>query len=170
MAAEGGERVRRCILLAAFLLGTVSAGAAQETIFVIRHTEKAAEGVDPDITEAGRERAAAWARLLSDAGLDHVFTSDAKRTQETGKIIAGHLGLPIDSLPVADITDLVDTLEFDHEHQNVLIVGHTETIPGILERLGAEDQVKLGQEDYDNLFVLVATGSDKRRVIRLHMP
>ena len=95
----------------------------------------AMEGADPDITEAGRDRAAAWARLLSDAGLDLVITSDAKRTRETGGIIAEHLGLPTDSLPAADVAGLVDMLEFDHAEDRVLIVGHTETIPGMLELL-----------------------------------
>ncbi|MDI3335192.1 phosphoglycerate mutase family protein [Defluviimonas aestuarii] len=162
--------MRLLLLSAALMLGTAPAGTAQEAVFIIRHAEKATDGQDPDITEAGRERANAWARLLSDAGLDHVITSDARRTRETGKIIADSLGLPFGSLPVADVTGLLDMLEFDHMDDRVLIVGHTETIPGILERLGATDKIELGQNDYDNLFVLVASDAEPRRVIRLHMP
>ena len=47
-----------------------------------------------------------------------------------------------------------------------LIVGHSNTVPDVLTRLGIANPPKLGDADYDNLFVV--TGGDKPALIRLH--
>jgi phosphohistidine phosphatase SixA len=45
---------------------------------------------------------------------------------------------------------------------NLLVVGHSNTVPEIVKALGGE-AVAIGDSDYDNLFVLTATQS-----LRLH--
>lgn len=143
---------------------------AQVAVYVIRHGEKESSGADPALTEAGRDRAAAWAEMLRPSALKIVLTSDAKRTQETGGIIAGSLGIPHKALPLQDVAGLADLIEFDHDEDNVLIVGHAETIPGILSSLGSPTAVAISQDDFANLFVLVRLGTDEPQLIRLRMP
>ena len=169
MKAEGNEM--RVLALAFWL--AISAGlpaTAQEAVFIIRHAEKELGGDDPSITEEGKARAAAWADMLQHVGLDVVFTSDAKRTQQTGEIIAAKLGLPLNSMNRADTAGLTDTLSFDYEEDVVLIVGHAETIPGILQNLGVSDNIEVDQTDFSNLFLLFQPGSDEPRLVRLRMP
>lgn len=144
--------------------------SAQDAAYVIRHTEKELSGDDPAITEEGKARASAWAEMLAHVGLDVVFTSDAKRTQQTGAIIAEKLGLPLSSVNRADTAGLIDALSFDHEEDTVLVVGHTETIPGILENLGAFEDIDISQTDFANLFILLQPGVDESRLIRMRMP
>ncbi|PLX43580.1 MAG: hypothetical protein C0605_03820 [Hyphomicrobiales bacterium] len=161
----------RAIALAVWLI--ISAGlpvAAQEAVFIIRHAEKELSGADPSITKAGKLRAAAWAKMLRHVGLDVVFTSDAKRTRQTGEIIAASLGLPLHARNRADTAGLTDTLSFDHEEDVVLIVAHAETIPGILQNLGVSGNIKVSQADFANLFIVAQPGSDKARLLRLQMP
>ena len=155
-------------LLAAMVLSC--AAAAQEAVYVIRHAEKELTGDDPSITPEGEARAAAWAEMLQNVELDVVFTSDAKRTQETGNIIANRLGLPIHSVDRADTTALIDMLSFDHDDDTVLVVGHAETIPGILESLGAFNEIEISQSDFANLFILLQPEADEPRLIRMRMP
>lgn len=161
--------MRVFLIALSLLMGLRLPALSQEVVYIIRHAEKAA-GEDPTLTPSGRRRAAGWAEMLSQAGLDLVLTSDAARTRETGGVIADALGLPHDSLPAEDIAGLVDTLQFDHEGDVVLIVGHTETIPGILEYLGATESVELARDDYASLFVLLDAGGSAPRMIRLRMP
>ncbi len=97
-------------LLAAMVISY--AAAAQEAVYVIRHAEKENAGDDPSITQEGQARAAAWAEMLQTVELDVVFTSDAKRTQQTGNIIADKLGLPTQTVDRADTTGLIDILSF----------------------------------------------------------
>jgi len=144
--------------------------AAQEVVYVIRHAEKEIIGEDPSITDEGKARAAAWAEMLQHAELDVVFTSDAKRTQETGAIIAEILELPTHSVDRADSTGLTDVLSFDHEEDVVLVVGHAETIPAIIESLGAFNEIEISQTDFANLFIVVQPGGEELRLIRMRMP
>lgn len=143
---------------------------AQEAIYIIRHAEKELTGEDPKLTDIGRKRAAAWAEMLMHAKLDVAITSDARRTRETGEIIAKTLGLPKKEIPKQDVTGLVDLLQFDHEEDSVLVVGHTETIPNILAKLGVVDVVEISKDDFANLFILFAPGSGERQLVRLRMP
>ncbi len=143
---------------------------AQETVYLIRHAEKELSGSDPALTPAGRQRAADWADMLRNVGLDKIFTSDALRTRETGGIIATALDLPRSALPRRDIVGLIDTLEFDHAEDTILVVGHAETIPGILESLGASESLSIEKDEFDNLFILVRPASAESALIHLRMP
>ena len=160
----------RLFFLTIFTAMTAFASLAQEAVYVIRHSEKELSGDDPAITAEGEARAAAWAEMLKHAGIDVVFTSDAKRTQQTGEIIAEKLGLPLNSASRADSAGLVDALSFDHEEDTVLVVGHAETIPGILGSLGAFEDIDISQTDFANLFILLQPGEDESRLIRIVMP
>jgi hypothetical protein len=49
---------------------------------------------------------------------------------------------------------------------NVLVVGHSNTVPAVIKQLGVTVPVTIGESDYDNLFI-VTTGAEPR-MIRLH--
>ncbi|SFM52254.1 SixA phosphatase family protein [Shimia aestuarii] len=142
---------------------------AQELVLAIRHAEKQ-DGPDPALTEDGRARAANWATMLRPVGLDVVITSEARRTVETGTLIANALDLPLISFPANTPSALLDALEFDHEGDRVLIVGHVETLPGILTALGAPDPVEMTQAQFDRLFILNAPNSGAATLNELRMP
>ena len=144
--------------------------AAQDAIYLIRHGEKELSGADPTLTPEGRQRAQDWAVMIANVGLDAIITSDALRTQETGGIIANALGLEINALPKGDVAGLVDSLEFDHEEETVLIVAHAETIPQILEYMGVLENVTIDQSEFGNLYVVLRSSSDSPTYIHLLMP
>ena len=159
------------LVLVALLVGVPASQAfAEAAVYIIRHGEKELTGADPALTEAGRERAAGWAEMLRAVDLKIILTSDAKRTRETGGIIARSLGIPHKALPVQDVAGLTDLIDFDHEDDNVLIVGHTETIPQILSNLGSIENVEINQSDFANLFILARQETDEPQLIRLRMP
>lgn len=108
--------------------------------------------------------------MLRPAGLDAIITSDALRTRQTGGIIADALGLEATALPREDIAGLLDVLEFDHEADTVLIVGHAETIPRILTKLGLSEDVSIDQSAFANLFVVLRPASDDPILLHLRMP
>lgn len=164
---ERETHMLKCVLPLVFFLSSLQA-SAQEAFFLIRHAEKA-EGNNPPITEAGRERAARWAVMLADAGVGKVFTSTARRTMETGDIIADALGVETEALAPDDIASLMDLLSFDHEDDRILIVGHTETIPHILTELGAFDLVDMPDEDFARLFAVFPNGGEPV-IVDMRMP
>lgn len=143
---------------------------AQEAAFIIRHAEKQASGDDPGLTEQGRFRATAWAEMLSEVGVEHIITTDARRTQETGTIIADLLGVTQSQVGITDVAALIDLLSFDHADDKVLVVAHRETIPSIVTGLGSFEEVEIGISDYANLFVLTPSDSGEMLLTRLRMP
>ena len=62
---------------------------------------------------------------------------------------------------------LAKKLTANHPGQSVLVAGHSNTLPGILEALGVEKAVKIGHEDHDNLFVVVLEPGRRPHVITL---
>jgi len=151
------------VLLACGVL--VSTGAAQSTIFIVRHAEKAQNsGDDPDLSEAGRARAESLANLLKDAAISAIYTSDAKRTQQTAAPLAKVLHVEPATIAAKDRAALVTKIR--NSSGNVLIVGHSNTIPELIKSLGITTPVTIADNDYDNLFVVVL--EEKPRLIRLH--
>jgi hypothetical protein len=101
---------RRLIIIAAIPLFTLSAVAASPIIFVVRHAEKSADGNDPDLSAAGQERAEALARIVKDAEITAIFTTEFKRTQETAAPIAKELHVSPTVIPADQIFALVEKL------------------------------------------------------------
>ncbi|MFD0981021.1 SixA phosphatase family protein [Tropicimonas aquimaris] len=164
--------MKTILLLTSILasLGWGSAATAQEMVFVIRHGEKEAEGDDPPLTAAGRRRAEAWADLLKTSGIDIVLHTDAARSRETGEIIAASLDMERTEVPMTDTAGLMDLLVFDHAEDTVLVIAHTETIPGILFQLGVETPPDVKDDDFANLFLVAPVGDGAPVFVVLRMP
>jgi broad specificity phosphatase PhoE len=143
----------------------VSATAAQSTIFIVRHAEKAdGAGNDPDLSETGRSRAEALAKMLKDTGVTAIYATEFKRTQQTAAPLAKILGLDVTIVPAKDSTALIAKLR--DSHGNVLVVGHGNTIPDLIKGIGIATPINIAENDYDNLFVVVL--DEKSRLIHLH--
>jgi len=148
------------LLLSAFL----STATAQSTIFVVRHAEKADATKDPDLSEAGRARAEALAKTLKDANITAIYATEFKRTQQTAAPLAKALGITVTILPAKDNAALIAKLRASTG--NALVVGHGDTIPGLIKALGISDPINIAENDYDNLFAVVL--DQKPHLIRLH--
>lgn len=148
------------------LLGLfASAVAAQPTILIVRHAEKAANGGnDPELSEAGRARAESLANMLKDAGISAIYATELKRTQQTAAPLAKMLQLDPAIVPAKDSAALIAKLR--GSTGNVLVVGHGNTIPDLLKGFGIATPINIAENDYDNLFVLVL--EEKPRLIHLH--
>jgi len=76
-------------------------------LYLVRHGETAAnveglwqgrQGDDP-LNERGRAQSLAAAEALADSGASAIYASDLQRAQQTAGIIAGRLGLPVQTHP-----------------------------------------------------------------------
>jgi broad specificity phosphatase PhoE len=148
------------LLLSAFL----STATAQSTIFIVRHAEKADATKDPDLSEVGRARAEALAKMLKDANITAIYATEFKRTQQTAAPLAKALSITITTLPAKDNAALIAKLRASTG--NALVVGHGDTIPDLIKALGMSDPINVAENDYDNLFAVVL--DQKPHLIRLH--
>lgn len=163
--------MRRFLLSAVLVLVSASSALAQ-SVFVVRHAERAdtAAGAspmmasDPDLSDAGRARAQSLAAMLKDAGVTAIFTTQYKRTRQTAEPLAKALGLEVTVVNANDMAGLIEKVKA--ASGNVLVVGHSNTVGDVVAKLGVADPPKVGDNDYDNLFVVV--GREKPTLLRLH--
>ena len=118
---------------------------------------------DPDLSEAGRARAESLATALKDAKITAIYATKYKRTQQTAAPLAKALGLTV-NIVTADAADVVKQLA--GAKGNVLVVGHSNTVPDVIKGLGVTAPVTIGDDEFDNLFI-VTTGAQPS-VLRLH--
>lgn len=145
----------------------VSAAAAQPTIFVVRHAEKApSNDKDPNLSEAGSRRADSLAKLLQDANISAIYATEFKRTQLTAAPLAKALGIELTIVPAKDVAMLSAKLR--DLQGNALVVGHGNTIPDLVKTLGIADPISISETDYDNLFII--TLGQTPRMTRSHYP
>ncbi|MEP7002333.1 MAG: phosphoglycerate mutase family protein [bacterium] len=140
------------------------------TIIVVRHAEKAAEpAADPPLTTAGATRADALTAFVRDAGVRAVISTQYARTRLTASPAATALGLPVETLD-ARLTPraTADSLLAKHRGHTVLVVGHSNTVPAIVEALGAPRPADICDAGYDNAYVVTVPVSGAATVVRLH--
>jgi broad specificity phosphatase PhoE len=133
------------------------------TVFLVRHAEKSSSGKNPDLTTAGKARAEVLYEMLSKRKLDLVIVSDTKRAEETADHTARQHG--ITPLVVSTgggvdthVKNVVAAVRDVRAGGGVLIVGHSNTIPLIVEALGGPSFPALCENEYATYFVLELSG------------
>lgn len=141
----------------------------------------------------GQARAQALVAVAQDAGVTAIYTTEYCRTAQTAQPLARQLGLPLivqDNRPDDDylsdcepeiedemiqllpqdidtIAELVDEVLSGNAGKVVLLVGHSNTVPQIVEELGADPlcpdyfpfdpmdkSCKIPDDQFDNLFIV----------------
>ncbi len=156
--------IKRLVFSFVVLSVALSTATAQSTVFIVRHAEKADATKDPDLSEAGRARAEALAKMLKDANITAIYTTEFKRTQQTAAPLAKALGITATTVLAKDNAALIAKLRASNG--NALVVGHGDTIPDLIKTLGISEPINIAENDYDNLFALVLV--EKPQLIRLH--
>lgn len=139
------------ILLAAALLPSPAA-AMPDVVYVMRHLERDPGG-DPDLNAAGRQNAgrlATWFRRDRPAA---IFVTQFRRAQQTAAPLAAKAGIkPVvyDANAPQQMLAAVRAAKAP-----VLIVGHSNTVPALIEALGGPKAGgDLSDADYGRIFKL----------------
>ena len=138
------------------------------TALVVRHAEKAAAGGDPPLSADGQARAQTLVHVAGDAGVVAVYATEWQRTQQTVQPLADHLVLPVTVVNADDISGLVDQVLADHAGEVVVISGHTNTVPDIIEEFGADPVPAIAENEYDNLYVVTVYRFNRAKVLHLN--
>lgn len=145
-----------------------AASAEPSVIFLVRHAERADAGsvaqTDPDLSAVGFSRARALAESLRDAKITAIYTSEFHRTQETAQPLAEKLGVRPIIVPAQATRQLIAALR--KSDGNVLVVGHSNTLPEVMRAFGIKEPPTLAEQDYDDLFLVLREPSP--RLLRLH--
>lgn len=169
------RRIQIVLLYTAIAIGLAwfFESQATTTIIFVRHAEKAeSPPEDPELSEQGKRRVAELTRQLVDAdvvaGIDAIYSTPYKRTMETGRPLSEALKLPINRYDPDDNEAVLETILKSHKGKIILVVGHSDTIPGLIADLGASKKVPpIDDMEYDNIYVISIPWFGKTKTIRL---
>jgi broad specificity phosphatase PhoE len=145
--------------------------AGSTVVLVVRHAEKASDADDSPLSDAGTQRAQALAGVAADAGVSAIYTTQFKRNQDTARTLSERTGVALTPVPVnlSNPGDYGKSLAKEilekHAGQTVLVVGHANTVPLIVEGLTGKP-VEGGDAQYQDLFVVIIPPSGPARVIK----
>ena len=121
---------------------------------VVRHAEKIDDGSrDPPLRPEGEARARRLAERLHDAPVRAVYATGYRRTQATAAAVAADHALEVRGYDAARPAGaFVAQLRGEHTDGAVLVIGHSNTVPGIVAALCACTVAPIDESDYDNLY------------------
>jgi broad specificity phosphatase PhoE len=150
-----------------------------KTVFLVRHAEKEAEPrQDPPLKNEGVARSQELVRLLSGAGIKAIYTSQFKRTKQTAEPLAAKLGLTATTITLKpNLSDLrliseestAETVNkiLSAPGENVLLVGHSNSIPDVIKMLGGDVVPTIDERKFDDLFIVTVYAKGKAKVTQI---
>lgn len=158
----------KVLIAAGLFVLTLGADAfAQRAIVVVRHAEKLDHSDDPPLSAAGLTRANALADLLRGVGVTTIVATEFRRAQSTAAPLAKRLQIAPEIMKALEIEGLIARLRRLPPDAVVLVVGHSNTIPILLTKLGWSGTLDLHDRDYDDVFIVTPRGDREPAVLRL---
>ncbi len=156
------RRIGSTLLTLALACGAAFAPTrfATAAVFIVRHAEKQSEANEKEVplSEVGRARARRIADVLRDAKIVAIYSTDTVRTLSTAEPLAraGKLTPRLYDANGPDAASLLAArIAKEDGGGNVLVVGHSNTIGPLAAALGCPEEVKVGPQEYDGLWIVI---------------
>jgi broad specificity phosphatase PhoE len=121
--------------------------------YFIRHAEKADSSKNPDLSEKGLERAKEWQMLFSELSFDAIYSTDFNRTIQTIKPISVKQNKNF-SLYNPKTID-IEAFKKETFGKTILIVGHSNTIPNMVNQIIKENKYSdIAENQFGNLYIV----------------
>lgn len=139
------------------------------TVILVRHAEKKNEpnNPDPDLAPEGVARAQEIARVFANTGINTIFATQYKRTQQTVKPLSDSTGVAVTLLDANQTDELVKRIQTTLRGQTIFIAGHNNTVPAIASVLSGEKLPVIPESEYDNLYIVTIYRFGKAKVLKL---
>lgn len=147
------------LLFLAAACATDGDGGGGSSWYVMRHLQKA-EGPDPALSTEGARNAGRLAAWFGKDRPSAIYVSTTKRARETAAPLAARLGLTMKDYDPRDTPGLVARVKA--ETGNVLVVGHSNTVPEIVAALGGPRPADLADTDFGDIFRVRQDGTVER--------
>ncbi|MFQ5635871.1 MAG: histidine phosphatase family protein [Gammaproteobacteria bacterium] len=172
------RRRRRIIVSAAFLafaltLAWIFESQATTTVVFVRYAELADPGRDnPGLSPAGRARAEELARAIGEidviAGVDAIFATQFRSTQETAEPLAERLQIPVQVVDSGNVDGLERMILKEYKGRIVLVISDREAIPALIQAFhGSKRLPPMADGEHDILYVVSIPWYGKVKTLRL---
>ncbi len=152
------------------LLILVQGCSSVTTILLVRHAEKG-PGSNPSLNPAGKLRAQALVDVADQAEVSAIYTTQYLRTQQTAEPLANHLDLTPTIVSVGtDIKQYAENLTSNifanYSGKTVVVVGHSNTVPQIIETFGISPPPTIPYTQYDRLFIVTKNQNGLTKLVK----
>lgn len=148
------------ITLFALVACATTSGSGPPPIYVIRHLNTPEGERDPDLLPEGQRAAQALAGWFRRERVRAIYVSDYRRTRQTAAPLAARLRLVPIVYDPRDTPGLVARVRAGP--RPALIVGHSNTVPEIIEALGGTRPAPLVHADFGDIWRVAADGTTTR--------
>ena len=105
--------------------------------------------------------------MFSGTGINAIYATQFKRTQETVKPLAEQTGLQPHIVDAKNTAEVVDQILTQHRGETILLAGHSDTVPQIVTALGGPTLATIPDSEYDNIFVVTVYRFGKAKVVKM---
>jgi 2,3-bisphosphoglycerate-dependent phosphoglycerate mutase len=163
--------LKSLILTICTLLFLTTVNAQKQRFIIIRHAEKdtTVKGsqmmqADPPLNTKGQERAASLIQKFKKYKINKIYSTNYNRTKSTVFPLANAIGLSINDYDPRQLKAFADELQLPaNNSKTVLIVGHSNTSPKLVNLLLGKDVYKdLDDSVYNQYWIVKINGQRKR--------
>jgi hypothetical protein len=142
------------------------------TIMVVTHAEVEAGVENPGLSPEGRIRANELLRVLGDVnvtgGLDAVFATRWRRTQETAEPLSYLVNKPLQIIDPAEPGKVYELLQEDYKGKVVLLVVDPDDVQPLVAKFeGSEGLTPIANREHDSIYILSLPWFGKERTLQL---
>jgi 2,3-bisphosphoglycerate-dependent phosphoglycerate mutase len=163
--------MKKIILLLIFVVQLQANAQDQKitTFILVRHAEKASNDKDPELSQAGVERAQRLAELLKTTTISAVYSTKYKRTQNTIGPVAKAQNLSVSDYE-SMTPEALQKIAAGNPGRTILIAGHSNTVPQIANTLLGETEFQnFPDSEYGTILVVSVLEVGKvASVLQLH--
>lgn len=139
------------------------------TIILVRHAEKVDNSSDPDLSEAGYERAEKLSQMFERVQFDAVYSTDFIRTQETASPIAEMNSIEIQPYNHQNPSLQVEKWVEMHRGEKILVSGHSNSTPTFANAILGDNHFEgsFDESDYGNILIITIAGDNNTKLLHL---
>ena len=159
------------------LLFATALNAQKQRFIILRHAEKDTTvagsqmmQADPPLNSIGQERAQSIVRKFKQYKISTIYSTNYNRTKSTVLPLANAMGLSINNYDPKQLKTFADELKAEANHsKTILIVGHSNTSPRLVNMLLGKDEYKdLDETVYNQYWIVKLYGRKKHAKVILY--
>src|SRR5215510_12773263 len=140
------------------------------TVILIRHADRTSSATDqdpgPPLNTKGKARAQKLIHVLGTSGIEAIYHSHFTRSKQTAQPLAAHLpGIATKQIDTA--LEIKNNILANHAGKAVLVIGHSDTVPELINQLSGGHMPVINDSEFDNLFIVTVLGTGKTRITSL---
>ncbi len=161
-------------LLAVVVLAWAVLSASTTTVYVVEAETIVDGSKDPPLTASGQARAQqlrdVFGRGGAGLGIDGVVVSHLRSSQETARPLADARGIPVVVIDAGGPAEAAHRAIHDFRGGRVLIIGHADTVPAIVESLSGQTVPAVDDDRTFTVYVVARPRYSPASVSVLHLP